>query len=96
MIISHTTLLNLHMNHTHLVYANYIGPSVMTDANCEGFPICGDRIIENDRCVIKIIGKHCTFSKTICYKYGQCFRGVFIDMLISGDIHKWIANIMNI
>ena len=21
------------------VYANYIGPSVMTDANCEGFPI---------------------------------------------------------
>ena len=33
------------------VYANYIGPSVMTDANCEGFPICDDRITENDRCV---------------------------------------------
>ena len=41
------------------VYANYIGPSVMTDANCEGFPICDDRITENDRCVIKIIGIHC-------------------------------------
>ena len=26
------------------VYANYIGPSVMTDAKCEGFPICDDRI----------------------------------------------------
>ena len=41
------------------VYANYIGPSVMTDANCEEFPICDDRITENDRCVIKIIGIHC-------------------------------------
>ena len=35
-----------------------IGPSVMTDANCEGFPIY-DRITENDRWVIKIIGIHC-------------------------------------
>ena len=41
------------------VYANYIGPSVMTDANCEGFPTCDDRITENDKCVIKIIGIHC-------------------------------------
>ena len=31
----------------------------MTDANCEGFPICDDRISENDRCVKKIIGIHC-------------------------------------
>ena len=43
----------------HPVYANYIGPSVMTNANCEGFPICNDRITENDRYVIKIIGIHC-------------------------------------
>ena len=27
-------------------------------ANCEEFPICDDRITENDRCVIKIIGIH--------------------------------------
>ena len=40
---------------------NYIGPSVMTDANSEGFPICDERITENDRCVIKIIGIHCIF-----------------------------------
>ena len=40
------------------VYANYIGLSVMTDANCEGFPIWDHRITENDRCVIKIIGIH--------------------------------------
>ena len=40
------------------VYANYIGPSVMTDANSEGFPLCDERITENDRCVIKIIGIH--------------------------------------
>ena len=40
------------------VYANYIGPSVMTDANSEGFPICDERITENDRCVTKIIGIH--------------------------------------
>ena len=52
------------------VYANYIGPSVMTDANYEGFPICDDRITENDQCVIKIIGIHCntylyqTYHKT--------------------------------
>ena len=45
------------------VYANYIGPSVMTDANCEGFPICDDRITENDRCVIKIIGIHCSWRQ---------------------------------
>ena len=44
------------------VYANYIGPSVMTDANSEGFPICDERITENDRCVIKIIGIHCDFE----------------------------------
>ena len=41
------------------VYANYISPSVMTDANSEEFPICNERITENDRCVIKIIGIHC-------------------------------------
>ena len=41
------------------VYAIYIGPSFMTDANSEGFPICDERITENDRCVIKIIGIHC-------------------------------------
>ena len=44
---------------TRSVYANYIGPSVMTDANSEKFPICDERITENDRCVIKIIGIHC-------------------------------------
>ena len=47
------------------VYANYIGPLVMTDANSEGFPICDERITENDRCVIKIIGIHwytCTYT----------------------------------
>ena len=44
------------------VYANYIGPSVMTDANSEGFPICDERITENDQCVIKIIGIHCILS----------------------------------
>ena len=32
----------------------------MTDANSEGFPICDERITENDQCVIKIIGIHCT------------------------------------
>ena len=41
------------------VYANYIGPSIMTDANSEGFPVCDERITdENDWCVIKIIGIH--------------------------------------
>ena len=30
----------------------------MTDANSEGFPICDERITENERCVIKIIGIH--------------------------------------
>ena len=34
----------------------------MTNANCEGFPISDDRIAENDRCVIKIIGIHCFHS----------------------------------
>ena len=41
------------------VYANYMGPSVLTDANLEGFPICDDRITENDLWVIKVIGIHC-------------------------------------
>ena len=27
---------------------------------CERFPICDDKITENDRCVIKIIGIHCS------------------------------------
>ena len=34
----------------------------MTDANCEGFPLCDDRITENDRCVIKIIGLEVALS----------------------------------
>ena len=29
---------------------NYISPSVMTDANSEGFPISDERITKNDRC----------------------------------------------
>ena len=52
------------------VYANYIGPSVMTDAYCEGFPICDNRITENDRCVINIIGIHCMTS-TITHHRAQ-------------------------
>ena len=61
----------------------YIGPSVMNDANCEGFPICDDRITENDRCVIKINGIHCTFP-TICFNYNM---GSIIVMFfsIAGD-----------
>ena len=35
----------------------------MPDANSEGFPICDERITENDRCVIKIIGIHCKHGK---------------------------------
>ena len=46
------------------VYANYIGPSVMTDANSEGFPICDERNTENDRCVIKIIGIHWPYLRS--------------------------------
>ena len=43
------------------VYANYIGPPVMTDANSVGpvklkGSLYEDEITENDRCVIKIIG----------------------------------------
>ena len=61
------------------VYANYIGPSVMTDANREGFPICDDRITENDRCVIKIIGIHwdpCIYFaiKVIHYIYCKFYQ----------------------
>ena len=46
------------------VYANYISPSVMTDANSKGFPICDERITENDQYVIKIIGIHCEHSSS--------------------------------
>ena len=42
-------------NDKYAVYANYID---MTDANSEGFLKCDERITENDRCVIKIIGIH--------------------------------------
>ena len=38
-LIIHVT----HFRETNTVYANYIGPSVMTDANSEGFPICRHR-----------------------------------------------------
>ena len=53
------------------VYANYIGPSVMTDANCEGFPMCNDRITKNDRCVIKIIGIHCKYPSIQILEVGH-------------------------
>ena len=34
---------------------------------CERFPICDDKITENDRCVLKIIGIHCGSSvQKIC------------------------------
>ena len=50
-------------NRTFSVYANYIGPSVMTDANqvgpVKGLPIYDDKITENDQCVMKIISIHC-------------------------------------
>ena len=49
------------------VYANYIGPSVMTDANCEGFSIFDYRITENDRCVRKIIGIHWARPAKHCF-----------------------------
>ena len=32
---------------------------------CERFPICDDKVPENDRCVIKIIGIHC-YSINLC------------------------------
>ena len=41
-------------------FANNISPLVMTNAKLmltyERFPICDDKITENDRCVIKKIG----------------------------------------
>ena len=60
----------------------YIGPSVINDANCEGFPICDDRITENDRCVIKIIGIPCTFP-TICFNYNM--GSIILIFLFAGD-----------
>ena len=60
-----STILGVIFNHvkekstpSKAVYANYIGLLVMSNANCEGFPICNDRITENDRCVVKINGIH--------------------------------------
>ena len=32
---------------------------------CERFPIFDDKITENDRCVVKIIGLHCTYGNLI-------------------------------
>ena len=66
---------------TDAVYANYIGPSVMTDANCEEFPICDDRITENDRCVIKIIGIHCRWTND---PNTSCLNGPFRPSLTRG------------
>ena len=41
----------------------------MTDANSEGFPICDERITENDRSVIKIIGKHCMHARVVTAEF---------------------------
>ena len=38
---------------------------------CERFPICDDKITENDRCVIKIIGIHCTPHGNVGSRYQQ-------------------------
>ena len=72
------------------VYANYIGPSVMTDANSEGFPTCDERITENDRCVIKIIGIHCNhaqhvFCNYFTFKYMLC-KYLFIVVLVQFEM----------
>ena len=81
MIIGNSKLkeLNLSRNLTTLmliaVYANYVGPSVMTDANSERFLICDERITENDRCVIRIIGIHCNR----CYEISLHDQGVISE-----------------
>ena len=69
------------------VYANYIGPSVMTDANCEGFPICDDRITENDRCVIKIIGIHCYIKDINALRILMNFS-MYLFRRRKGGVHK--------
>ena len=48
-----------------LCYQSMPITSVMTDVNCEGLPICDDRITENDRYVIKIIGIHCAVESLL-------------------------------
>ena len=45
-IVTCVLLENLWNGFMKAVYANYIGPSVMTEANCEVFPICDDRILQ--------------------------------------------------
>ena len=66
------------------VYANYIGPSVMTDANkvwpsCERSPICDDKITENDRCVIKIIGIFCIATTCMYAMKSLLLRSTLTD-----------------
>ena len=80
------------------VYANYIGPSVMTDAICEGFPICDDRITEYDRCVIKIIGIHCV-TNSICVEFMyRTWWGVSLNLLFlwmnTSVYGKWCLSIL--
>ena len=41
---------------------------MQTKPTCERFPICDDKITENDRCVIKIIGIHCFSSENFTKK----------------------------
>ena len=50
----------------------------MTDANCEGFPICDDRITENDRCVKKIKNNwHTLIHTTITHNYSSLHEKLF-------------------
>ena len=75
------------------VYANYIGPSVMTDAYCEGFPICDNKITINDRCVIKIIGIHwdnttLRWSSRRVDKMGQAVW--LVDIFITSKLYQVI------
>ena len=77
------------------VYANYIGPSVLTDANCDGFPICDDRITENDRCIIKIIGIH-WYSVTHFRPSRFSFRSFSLSYLLLWDFQMnfgtWVCH----
>ena len=59
----------------------------MTDAYYEGFHICDDRITENDRCVIKIIGIH--YQNMIYCRFLMSYKTIKVMCSKTAEIPLW-------
>ena len=71
-------------------------PITSVRRTCESYPICDDKITENDRCVIKLIGIHCWSILDMYFTYPDKVYTLNRNYILMMFIYIHSTNVMKI